>query len=93
MIGGKALVSVESILIIVGFAARLGDGRREPRFFDLAFQGPVVRLALAAGDRSPVVAHVGPDQQLPLLRPGDPVHIGWAPEAALILPGVPEAPR
>jgi spermidine/putrescine transport system ATP-binding protein len=60
---------------------------------DLAFQGPVVRLALAAGDRSPVVAHVGPDQQLPLLRPGDPVHIGWAPEAALILPGVPEAPR
>ena len=53
----------------------------------------MVRLALAAGDRSPVVAHVGPDQQLPLLRPGDPVHIGWAPEAALILPGVPEAPR
>ena len=34
----------------IGFAARLGDGRREPRFFDLAFQGPVVRLALAAGE-------------------------------------------
>ena len=53
---------------------------------DLTFQGPVVRLSLAAADGSPIVAHVGPEQDLPLLRPGDQVHVGWAPEASLVLP-------
>jgi spermidine/putrescine transport system ATP-binding protein len=53
---------------------------------DLTFQGPVVRLSLAAPDGSPVVAHVGTEQQLPLLRPGDEVHVCWSPEASLVLP-------
>ena len=53
---------------------------------DLTFQGPVVRLVLDTPDGSTVVAHVGPEQQLPLLRPGDGVHVGWAPEASLVLP-------
>jgi spermidine/putrescine transport system ATP-binding protein len=53
---------------------------------DLTFQGPVVRLSLAAPDGSPIVAHVGAEQQLPLLRPGDQVYAGWAPDAALVLP-------
>jgi len=53
---------------------------------DLTFQGPVVRLSLAAPDGSPVVAHVGPEQQLPLLRPGDQVYVCWLPEASLVLP-------
>jgi spermidine/putrescine transport system ATP-binding protein len=53
---------------------------------DLTFQGPVVRLLLAAPDESTIVAHVGPEQSLPLLRPGDEVHVCWAPEASLVLP-------
>jgi spermidine/putrescine transport system ATP-binding protein len=53
---------------------------------DLTFQGPVVRLSLAAPDGSPVIAHVGPEQQLPLLRPGDGVYVCWLPEASLVLP-------
>jgi spermidine/putrescine transport system ATP-binding protein len=53
---------------------------------DLTFQGPVVRLSLAAPDESTIVAHVGPEQSLPLLRPGDEVHVCWAPEASLVLP-------
>ena len=53
---------------------------------DLTFQGPVVRLSLAAPDDSTIVAHVGPEQDLPLLRPGDEVHVSWAPEASLVLP-------
>ncbi|KUI04006.1 ABC transporter ATP-binding protein [Mycobacterium sp. IS-3022] len=53
---------------------------------DLTFQGPVVRLTLAAPDDSMIVAHVGPEQNLPLLRPGDDVHVCWAPEASLVLP-------
>jgi spermidine/putrescine transport system ATP-binding protein len=53
---------------------------------DLTFQGPVVRLSLAASDGSPVVAHVGAEQDLPLLRPGDQVYVGWSPDASLVLP-------
>jgi len=56
---------------------------------DLTFQGPVLRLSLRAADGSPVIAHVGPEQSLPMLRPGDPVRAGWSAEAALILPGPP----
>lgn len=53
---------------------------------DLTFQGPVVRLAVAAPDDSTIIAHVGPEQDLPLLRPGDPVHVSWSPEASRVLP-------
>lgn len=53
---------------------------------DLTFQGPVLRLSLAALDGSAVLAHVGPEQDLPMLRPGDEVYVGWAPEASLVLP-------
>jgi spermidine/putrescine transport system ATP-binding protein len=59
---------------------------------DLVFQGPVVRVALAAPDGAEVVAHVGADEQLPLLRPGDEVWAGWEPDAARLLPlGLPPA--
>ena len=57
---------------------------------DLVFQGPVVRLAGDAPDGTEVVAHVGPDQQLPMLRPGDSVWATWEDAAASVLPGVPE---
>ena len=53
---------------------------------DLTFQGPVLRLSLAAADGSPILAHVGPEQDLPMLRPGDEVYVGWSPEASLVLP-------
>jgi spermidine/putrescine transport system ATP-binding protein len=53
---------------------------------DLTFQGPVVRLSLAAPDGSPIVAHIGPEEHLPSLRPGDEVYVCWSPEASLVLP-------
>jgi spermidine/putrescine transport system ATP-binding protein len=53
---------------------------------DLTFQGPVVRLSLAAADDSPIVAHVGPEANLPLLRPGDQVYVSWSADASLVLP-------
>jgi spermidine/putrescine transport system ATP-binding protein len=59
----------------------------------LVFQGPVVRLAGDAADGTEVVAHIGPDQELPMLRPGDDVWATWDEGAAVILPGRPdEAP-
>jgi spermidine/putrescine transport system ATP-binding protein len=56
------------------------------RVVDLTFQGPVLRLSLVAADGSPIVAHVGSEQELPMLRPGDEVYVGWSPDAALVLP-------
>lgn len=56
------------------------------------FQGPVLRLSLVADDGSAIVAHVGPEHDLPLLRPGDNVFATWSPDAALALP-TPDAPR
>ncbi len=53
---------------------------------DLVFQGPVVRVALATAGGDEVVAHVGADEQLPLLRPGDKVWAGWERDAARLLP-------
>ncbi len=53
---------------------------------DLTFQGPVVRLVVTAADGAQVLAHVGPDSDLPLLRPGDNVWATWPSDAALVLP-------
>jgi len=50
------------------------------------FQGPVVRCTLRAGDRSQIVAHVGPEQSLPALRPGLALWVGWDTDAARLLP-------
>ena len=52
---------------------------------DLVFQGPVVRFDLRAPDGSPLVAHVGPEDDLPLLRPGDQVWATWEPESGRLL--------
>jgi spermidine/putrescine transport system ATP-binding protein len=52
---------------------------------DLVFQGPVVRFGLRADDGSPLVVHVGPEAELPLLRPGDQVVVAWEPDAGRLL--------
>jgi spermidine/putrescine transport system ATP-binding protein len=54
---------------------------------DLTFQGPLVRAALRASDGTEVVAHVGPEDDLPALRPGQAVWVTWEKEAARLLPG------
>jgi spermidine/putrescine transport system ATP-binding protein len=52
---------------------------------DYVFQGPVVRFALCGPDDAEVVAHVGADEQLPMLRPGDKVWASWESSAARLL--------
>jgi len=52
---------------------------------DLVFQGPVIRFDLQTPDGSPMVAHVGPEEDLPLLRPGDRVWVCWEPESGRLL--------
>ncbi|EKF23699.1 polyamine ABC transporter, ATP-binding family protein [Mycolicibacterium hassiacum DSM 44199] len=85
--GGHATLMVRPERVRVSTEAPSGDvAAVRATVTDLTFQGPVVRLAMAAPDDSPVVAHVGPEQNLPLLRPGDKVHVSWSPDASLVLP-------
>ncbi|MCU0268088.1 MAG: ABC transporter ATP-binding protein [Acidimicrobiales bacterium] len=65
-------------------AAELSRMRATVR--DLTFQGPLVRLTMATPAEEPVVANVGHDADLPLLRPGDPVWVSWSRDAACVLP-------
>ncbi len=57
---------------------------------DLTFQGPLVRAALRAADGTEVIAHVGPEDDLPALRPGQSVWVTWEKEAGRLLPGLDE---
>ncbi len=88
--GGNATLMVRPERIRVSpssqEAPRGDDAGVRATVTDLTFQGPVVRLLMAAPDSSTIVAHVGPEQDLPMLRPGDEVYASWAPTSSLVLP-------
>ena len=85
--GGQATLMVRPERVRVSMEPPTGDlAVVRATVSDLTFQGPVLRLSLAAADGSAVLAHVGPEQDLPMLRPGDEVYVGWSPEASLVLP-------
>jgi spermidine/putrescine transport system ATP-binding protein len=85
--GGHATLMVRPERVKVSMDAPAGDVVSvRATVSDLTFQGPVVRLSLTAPDGSPVIAHIGPEQELPLLRPGDAVYVCWSPDASLVLP-------
>ncbi|NTY63750.1 ABC transporter ATP-binding protein [Mycolicibacterium sphagni] len=85
--GGEATLMVRPERVRVSMEQPTGDvAAVAAKVVDLTFQGPVLRLSLAAADDSPILAHIGPEQNLPLLRPGDDVFVCWAPEASLVLP-------
>jgi spermidine/putrescine transport system ATP-binding protein len=54
------------------------------------FQGPVIRCILVAPDGTEIVAHVGPEQAIPDLRPGLTLRVRWDPDAARLLPPAPQ---
>jgi spermidine/putrescine transport system ATP-binding protein len=85
--GGHATLMVRPERVRVSMEVPAGEVATVPATVkDLTFQGPVLRLSLAAPDDSTIIAHVGPEQELPLLRPGDQVHASWAPSASRVLP-------
>jgi spermidine/putrescine transport system ATP-binding protein len=85
--GGHATLMVRPERVRVSMDAPTGDvATVRATVTDLTFQGPVVRLSMAAPDESTIVAHVGAEQDLPMLRPGDVVHVCWAPEASVVRP-------
>ena len=84
--GGRATLMVRPERVRISVDQPAGLTAVRAKVVDLTFQGPVLRLSLSAPDGSPVLAHVGPEQDLPMLRPGDDVFAGWSPDAALVLP-------
>jgi len=85
--GGQATLMVRPERVRVSMEQPTGDlAAVRSKVVDLTFQGPVLRLSLVAADGSPILAHVGTEQDLPLLRPGDEVFVCWSPDASLVLP-------
>jgi spermidine/putrescine transport system ATP-binding protein len=85
--GGQATLMVRPERVRISMEAPTGDvATVRATVTDLCFQGPVVRLSMAASDDSPILAHIGAEQDLPMLRPGDEVHVSWTPDASLVLP-------
>jgi spermidine/putrescine transport system ATP-binding protein len=81
------MVRPERVRVAVGPpAATDAVNAVEATVTDLTFQGPLVRLSLAAPDGSPIVAQVGHEVELPLLRPDDTVWASWPASASLVLP-------
>ncbi|MFV8052080.1 ABC transporter ATP-binding protein [Mycobacterium sp. 48b] len=85
--GGHATLMIRPERVRVSMDVPTGDvATLQATVKDLTFQGPVLRVSLAAPDDSTIIAHVGPEQELPLLRPGDQVHVSWSPDASRVLP-------
>ena len=61
----------------------------EATVVDLTFQGPVVRTALRTDGGADLVAHVGPEDDLAMLRPGDRLWAAWDLDAACLLRAAP----
>ena len=86
-VGDRAVLMVRPERITVQVTEPQGETPRVPATVtDLTFQGPVVRLAMTSRDGTPIVAALGPDADLPLLRPGDPVWATWSAHAGCVLP-------
>jgi spermidine/putrescine transport system ATP-binding protein len=52
----------------------------------VVFQGPVVRCDLRAADGTAIVVHVGPEDDMPDVRPGQTLWVSWDIDAARLLP-------
>jgi spermidine/putrescine transport system ATP-binding protein len=87
---GAATLMVRPERVRVTMAPSDGGAAVKVRVTALVFQGPVVRLTGRAADGTEVVAHVGAESELPLLRPGDEVWCSWEPGAGRVLPGRPD---
>jgi spermidine/putrescine transport system ATP-binding protein len=63
-------------------------GRLDAVVAGLVFQGPTVRCQVTTAEGREVVAHIGDDVELPLLRPGDRVWVSWPRDACFVLPDI-----
>ncbi len=84
--GEAAIVMVRPERLHISLAPR-PHGHSIPVTVESAiFQGPVVRLALRAGDGTEIIGHLGPDHPIPDLTAGQSLFAGWDGDAARLLP-------
>ena len=86
---GKVVVMVRPERLSVAIERPDDTSAVQGTVTDLTFQGPVVRLSMRAADGHSVIAHLGPEDHLPGLRPGDRVWAHWPDDAACVLPDAP----
>jgi spermidine/putrescine transport system ATP-binding protein len=82
---GPAVVMVRPESLVLSLERPEGRSSIAGTVSDLTFQGPVVRVSLDAGG-NPVIAHLGPEHDMPAMRPGDHVWASWPDGSACVLP-------
>ena len=88
--GDPAVVMVRPERLHLGLAEPGGDHAAvATTITDLVFQGPVLRCALRTDAGTELVAHIGPEDDLPMLRPGDRLWASWDHDAACLLRAAP----
>jgi spermidine/putrescine transport system ATP-binding protein len=65
------------------------DQRLRGTVTNVIFQGPSVRVLVRLDSGTAVIAHVDAHDDLPFLRPGDPLWLTWPAGAAYVLEGHP----
>jgi spermidine/putrescine transport system ATP-binding protein len=84
--GGGAWVMVRPERLRLSAAAGPGKSALPTTVQHVVFQGPVVRCGLRAADGTQLVAHVGPEDALPAVQPGQTLYVSWEADAARLLP-------
>ncbi len=85
----SAVVMVRPERLHLSIARPTGDlAAVEATVEELVFQGPVLRASLRTGAGIELVAHIGPEDALPMLRPGDRLWASWDLDAACLLRSV-----
>ena len=82
---GPAVVMVRPESLVLSLERPEGRSSIAGTVSDLTFQGPVVRVSLDV-DGTPVIAHLGPEHDMPAMRPGDQVWASWPDGSACVLP-------
>jgi spermidine/putrescine transport system ATP-binding protein len=84
--GGAATVMVRPERLRLTSNGHAERGALPTTVQSVVFQGPVVRCALRCADGTTIVAHVGPEHELPDVRPGQTIYVSWDADAARLLP-------
>jgi spermidine/putrescine transport system ATP-binding protein len=84
--GGAATVMVRPERLRLTGNGQAERGALPTTVQSVVFQGPVVRCALRCADGTIIVAHVGPEHELPDVRTGQTIYVSWDPDAARLLP-------
>jgi spermidine/putrescine transport system ATP-binding protein len=79
------MVRPERLRVSATEPALADGGRLSCTVADLVFQGPSVRCMVRTPDDLELVAHVGADDELPFLRPGDPVWLSWPADGGYLV--------